>query len=234
MVVPLILCVWGSSSVSLTSSSSPPSDTLNTITDNKPSIVDRIVAMESDQELDRKNYPSVKSWMKKEWQDQYPKTTSAVPGTFGSSSQGSGHMAQGINVACTYLQDEQGVSVSAQCAKTIRNLMLSSFQELDTQGLAPDSIGQASLQVLHWLIHMLCKHCFEFCLCADNWKVMKLMTNNYLQWFNYHMKKRTGKCIKAEHGESIPDLSEDALPSVQKHGGNSDQDLEAEHPKKQA
>lgn len=143
-------------------------------------------------------------------------------------------MAQGVNVACTYLQDEQGVPVLAQCAKTIQNLMLSSFQQLDTKGLTPDSIGQASLLVLHWLIHMLCKHCFEFCLCADNWKVMKVMTDNYSQWFNYHMKKKTGKCIKAEHGESSPDLSEDALPSVQKHGGNLDQDLEADHPKKRA
>ncbi|KAG2090802.1 hypothetical protein BD769DRAFT_1679541 [Suillus cothurnatus] len=94
--------------------------------------------------------------------------------------------------------DEQGVSVSAQRAKTIRNLMLSSFRELDTQGLTPDSIGQASLQV------------------------MKVMTYNYSQWFNYHVKKRTGKRIKAEHGE------------IQKRGGNSDQDLEAEHPKKRA
>ncbi|KAG2133101.1 hypothetical protein BD769DRAFT_1386262 [Suillus cothurnatus] len=231
----VIINIRGSaSSVSSTSSSSPPSDTSNTITDDKPSIVDRIVPTESDRELDPKNYPSVKSWTKKEWQDQYPKMTSAVPGTSGCSSRGSGHMVQGVNVACTYLQDEQGVSVLAQCAKTIQNLMLSSFWELDTQGLAPDSIGQASLQVLHWLIHTLCKHCFEFCLCADNWKVMKLMTNNYSQWFNYHVKKRTGKCIKAEHGESIPDLSEDTLPSVQKHRGNSDQDLEAEHPKKRA
>lgn len=63
---------------------------------------------------------------------------------------------------------------------------------------------------------------------------MKVMTDNYSQWFNYHMKKKTGKCIKAEHGESSPDLSEDALPSVQKHGGNLDQDLEADHPKKRA
>jgi hypothetical protein len=132
-------------------------------------------------------------------------------------------MAQGVNVACAYLQDEQGVPVSAQHTKTIWNLMLSSFQQLDTQGLAPDSISQAPLQVLHWLIYMLCKHCFEFCLRADNWKVIKLMTVNYSQWFNYHMKKRTGKYIKAEHGESSPDLTEDVLPSViQKRGVNSD------------
>ncbi|KAG1750833.1 hypothetical protein EDB19DRAFT_1904224 [Suillus lakei] len=60
------------------------------------------------------------------------------------------------------------------------------------------------------------------------------MTENYLQWFNYHVKKRTGKRIKAEHGESSPDLSENALPSVQKRRGNPDQDLEADHPKKRA
>jgi hypothetical protein len=63
---------------------------------------------------------------------------------------------------------------------------------------------------------------------------MKLMTDNYSQWFNYHVKKRTGKRIKAEHGESSPDLSEDVLPSVQKRGGNPDQDLEADRPKKRA
>ncbi|KAG2748110.1 hypothetical protein P692DRAFT_20819338 [Suillus brevipes Sb2] len=97
----------------------------------------------------------------------------------------SGHMVQGVNIACAYLQDEQGVPISAQHTKTIWNLMLSSFQQLDTQGLAPDSISQAPLQ-----------------------------------WFNYHMKKRTGKHIKAEHRESSPDLMEDALPSVIQKQGN--------------
>ncbi|KAG1758013.1 hypothetical protein EDB19DRAFT_1822924 [Suillus lakei] len=135
---------------------STSSMSLNTIADEKPSLVDRIVPTESDQELDQKDYPSIKSWTRKEWQDQNPKTTSA---------------------------DEQGVPVSAQCTKTIQNLMLLSFWQLDTQGLTPDSISQASLQ-----------------------------------WFNYHVKKRTGKRIKAEHGESSPDLSEDALPTVQKCG----------------
>ncbi|KAG1794480.1 uncharacterized protein BJ212DRAFT_1306864 [Suillus subaureus] len=234
----VIVNMHGSTSlVSLTSSSplSPSSDTSSTIADEKPALVDRIVPTESDQELDRKDYPSVKSWTRKEWQEQYPKTTSSVPGTSGSSSRGSGRMAQGVNVACTYLQDKKGVPVSAQHTKTIWNLMLSSFRELDSQGLTPDSIGQASLQVLCWLIHTLHKHCPEFCLCADNWKVMKLMTDNYSQWFNYHVKKKTSKRIKAEHGESLLDLSDNTLPPVaQKHAGDPDKELEAEHMKKQA
>ncbi|KAG2131897.1 hypothetical protein BD769DRAFT_1722069 [Suillus cothurnatus] len=223
------------SSIASTSSSSSPSDTSNTISGEKPSLVDRIIPTESDQELDRKDYPSIKSWTKKEWQKQYPKATSSVPGTSGSSSQGSGRMAQGVNVACTYIQDEKGVPVSAECAKTIRNFMLSCFRELDTQGLTPNSIGQASLQVLHWLIHTLRKHYPELHLCADNWKAMKLMIDNYSQWFNYHVKKKTGKRVKVENEETLPDLSDDILPPVaEKRAGDSDEELEAEHMKKRA
>jgi hypothetical protein len=73
--------------IASTSSSSSPSDTSNTISDKKPSLVDRIIPTESDQELDWKDYPSIKSWTKKEWQKQYPKVTSFVPGTSGSSSR---------------------------------------------------------------------------------------------------------------------------------------------------
>jgi hypothetical protein len=183
--------------------------------DQKPSLVGEIVAEECDRELDRKDYPSIRSWTKKEWQVQYPKSTSAEPDSSRSTSRGSGRMAQGINVSCTYLQDEKGVPVSADRAKSIRNHMLSSFRQLQAQGLAPVSIGQASLQVLRWLIHTLRKEYIEFRLCADNWKAMKLMTDNYSQWSTYHVKgKKTSKRVKAEPGE----LDE----------------LEAEHTKKRA
>lgn len=111
-------------------------------------------------------------------------------------------MARGINVACTYLQDEAGQPVSAQRAKTIRLFMLSCFRQLESQGLAPESIGQASLKVIHWLIHMLRKQYFEFRLCADNWKAMKLMIDNYSQWYHYHVVKK--QTIKSEDESPTP------------------------------
>ncbi|KAG2346967.1 hypothetical protein BDR05DRAFT_996769 [Suillus weaverae] len=127
-------------------------------------------------------------------------------------------MAKGINVSCTYLQDEQGNPVSAQCAKAIRQLMLSSFRQLETQGLTPESIGQALLQVLRWLTHMLCKQFLELRLCADNWKSMKLMIDNYSQWYNYHVKRRGTKCIKSEDiplaGDELCKSSVDTLHSI--------------------
>ncbi|KAG0694470.1 hypothetical protein DFH29DRAFT_1006321 [Suillus ampliporus] len=107
-------------------------------------------------------------------------------------------MAQGINVSCTYLQNEKGVTVSADHAKTIRDVMLSSFQQLDSQGLAPASISQASLNVLNWLYHTLRKNCPKLRLCVDNWKSKKLMTDNYSQWYGYHIKSKKKKLVKCK------------------------------------
>ncbi|KAG1763652.1 hypothetical protein EV702DRAFT_1051735 [Suillus placidus] len=228
----VIVNIRGSaSSVASTSSSLSACDTSNIISDDqKPSLVGEIVAEECDRELDRKDYPSIRSWTKKEWQAQYPKSTSAEPESSRCTSRGSGRMAQGINVSCTYLQDEEGVPVSADRAKSIRNHMLSSFRQLQSQGLAPVSIGQASLQVLRWLIHTLRKEYIEFRLCADNWKAMKLMTDNYSQWSTYHVKgKKASKRVKAEPGEHTSTL---AIP--QKHTCDTGDDLEAEHTKKRA
>ncbi|KAG2743296.1 hypothetical protein P692DRAFT_20178176 [Suillus brevipes Sb2] len=91
--------------------------------------------------------------------------------------------------------------------------MLSCFRQLHTQGLAPESIGQASLDVLRWLVHTLRKEYIELRLCADDWKTMRLMTDNYSQWYSYHVKNK-GKHVKVEadntclEDESISDNSD--------------------------
>ncbi|KAG1724975.1 hypothetical protein EDB19DRAFT_1833959 [Suillus lakei] len=157
----VIVNIRGSaSSIALTSSSLSACDTSNIISDDqKPLLVGKIVTEECNRELDRKDYPSIRLWTKKEWQAH--------------------------------------------------------FRQLQAQGLTPVSIGQASLQVLWWLIHTLHKEYIKFCLCADNWKAMKLMTENYSQWSTYHVKgKKTSKRVKAEPGEH--------------------DELEAEHTKKPA
>ncbi|KAG1894032.1 uncharacterized protein F5891DRAFT_1195723 [Suillus fuscotomentosus] len=188
------------SSVASSSSASPPSDTSNTTDERKPScLLDGMIEEECDRELDPADYRSVNSWTKKDWQEHFPMSSSAVPGSSSKkSARGSKRMAQGINVSCTYLQDENGIPVSAQRAKVIRTTMLSCFQQLHTQGFAPESIGQASLDVIKWLVHTLRKEYLELRLCADNWKTTRLMIDNYSQWYNYHIKKKGGKRVKAE------------------------------------
>ncbi|KAG2084655.1 hypothetical protein BD769DRAFT_1646209 [Suillus cothurnatus] len=200
----VIVNMRGSAS-SVASSSSSLSLSDNTCDEQKPSLLDGMIEEDCDHELDRNNYQLVKSWTKKEWLEHYPATTSAIPGS--SSCRGSGRMARGINVSCTYLQDEKGVPVSAERARVIRQIMLSSFRQLETRGLAPELIGQASLDVLKWLIHTLRKHSIEFRLCADNWKIMKLMTDNYSQWYNYHVKKKASKRIMKAKSEDVTSIS---------------------------
>ncbi|KAG1739954.1 uncharacterized protein EDB91DRAFT_1082318 [Suillus paluster] len=147
-----------------------------------PLLLNGTIEEACDHKLDQIKFPSVKSWTKKGWQEQYPLSTSAVPGSSSKKSAcGSRQMAQGINVS-TYLQDKNG--------------------------LAPESIGQASLDVLKWLVHTLHKTHIKLRLCADNWKIMKLMTDNYPQWHKYHTKKRSSDQVKAE---AYQDLEEEII-----------------------
>ncbi|KAG0698105.1 hypothetical protein DFH29DRAFT_878234 [Suillus ampliporus] len=197
----IIINIRGSaSSVASSSSLSVASSTSSHGNDEQkpPLLLNRTIEEACDHELNQVEFPSVKSWTKKGWQEQYPLSTSAVPGSsLKKSARGSRRMVQGINVSCTYLQDENGVPVSAQRAKAIRTKMLSCFRQLHTQGLAPESIGQASLDILKWLVHTLRKEYLELRLCADNWKTMRLMTDNYSQWYSYHVKNK-GKRVKVE------------------------------------
>ncbi|KAG1890998.1 hypothetical protein F4604DRAFT_1913810 [Suillus subluteus] len=135
---------------------------------------------ECDCKLDPIKCPLVKSWTKKEWLEQFQSSTSAVPGRSSKKSgHGSKRMAQGINVSCTYLQDENGVPVSI--------LKDSPQNQLD----------KLSLDVLKWLVHTLHKEYLKLRLCADNWKTMRLMMDNYSQWYSYHVKNK-GKYVKVE------------------------------------
>ncbi|KAG1887468.1 uncharacterized protein F5891DRAFT_1199872 [Suillus fuscotomentosus] len=199
-------------SASSTASSSSLSVASDSTADRKPTLLD-VAREDSDHDLNAIDYPLVRSWTKKDWQENMPSSTSANPGSSGKK-RGATRMARGINVACTYLQDQAGQPVSAQRAKTIRLFMLSCFRQLESQGLAPESIGQASLKVLHWLIHMLRKHYIELRLCADNWKAMKLMIDNYSQWYNYHVvKKQTSGHVKSEDIETADDDNNITPPS---------------------
>ncbi|KAG1818219.1 uncharacterized protein BJ212DRAFT_130100 [Suillus subaureus] len=63
---------------------------------------------------------------------------------------------------------------------------------------------------------MLCKHYIEFCLCADNWKAMKLMIDNYSKWYHYHIAKK--QTIKSEDESPMPAVtppsSSSSMPAV--------------------
>lgn len=220
---------------SASSSASSPSNTLNPTDECKPSsLLDRMIEEDCDRELDPADYRSVNSWTKKDWQEHFPPSSSAVPGSFSmKSARGSKRMAQGINVSCTYLQDENGVPVSAQRAKVIRTTMLSCFRQLHTKGLAPESIGQASLDVIKWLVHTLRKEYLELRLCADNWKTTKLMIDNYSQWYNYHIKKKGGKRVKTESEDMglEEETASETTPIIKKRSlSDSDENHTAKRP----
>ncbi|KAG1779799.1 hypothetical protein EV702DRAFT_1043681 [Suillus placidus] len=210
-------------------SSVASSTSFGTNDEQKPSLLSGMIEEACDRELDQIDFPSVMSWTKKGWQEQFPTSTSAVPGASKKSARGSRRMAQGINVS-TYLQDKNSMPVSAQRAKSIRSTMFSCFHQLHNQGLAPESIGQASLDILKWLVHMLRKSHIELCLCTDNWKIMKLMTDNYPQWHKHHIKNKNSNNVKAEAYEDVcleeEESTSDVIPTTTQKRSSSEPDDE--------
>ncbi|KAG1893895.1 uncharacterized protein F5891DRAFT_1195813 [Suillus fuscotomentosus] len=111
--------------------------------------------------------------------------------------------------------------------------MLSCFRQLHTQGLAPESIRQASLDIIKWLVHTLWKEYLELHLCANNWKTTRLMIDNYSQWYNYHIKKKGGKCVKAESEDMglEEETASEMIPIIKKRRlSDSDENHTAKRP----
>jgi hypothetical protein len=62
---------------------------------------------------------------------------------------------------------------------------------------------------------------------------MRLMSNNYSQWYNYHIKRKGGKCVKAESEDMV--LEEETAfkmtPIIKKRSSSdSDEKHTAKHP----
>ncbi|KAG2348631.1 hypothetical protein BDR05DRAFT_996002 [Suillus weaverae] len=112
--------------------------------------------------------------------------------------------------------------------------MLSCFRQLHNKGLALESIGQASLDVIKWLVHTLRKEYLELHLCADNWKTTRLMINNYSQWYNYHIKKKGGKRVKAESEDMglEQETASETTPIIKKRSlSDSEENHTIKHPR---
>ncbi|KAG2069993.1 hypothetical protein BDR04DRAFT_1118670 [Suillus decipiens] len=182
----IIVNIQGSaSSVALSSSLSVASSSANGNNEQKPCLLlNGTIEEACDHKLDQTEFPSVKSWTKKGWQEQ------SIPSKHISSSW--------------FFLKKISMWIWTDGART----RTACLYQLSVQRLAPELISQASLDVLKWLVHTLRKAHIELQLCTNNWKIMKLMTDNYPQWHKYHMKKRSSDHVKAEQDledESIPD-----------------------------
>lgn len=144
-----------------------------------------------------------------------------------SKLRGGTRLAQDINVAMLYLEDEMGVSVTGSRARFARNVAYSIWYQLYERDLLPETWSAVRSDVLAQFFAELNSQVPEMRLCAHNWKAMKMATAIYPSWFNKHGRKSDSR-IKVESNPT-PDET-DTAPAL--NGNYSDSVVESKPSKR--
>lgn len=146
----------------------------------------------------QKTYPKVKFWSKGLWTASQSKQTVVSQGT-----RGGARCAEGINVQCRYIEDENGEPVDGHRAKVIRDYAARIFAELLSKDMAPQTWGQATLDARQMYEQSMAKAFPEMRLCEAHWKAHHLATSIYPSWSQTHMHRRS-KAKAEEENATLP------------------------------
>ncbi|KIJ13968.1 hypothetical protein PAXINDRAFT_13289 [Paxillus involutus ATCC 200175] len=140
------------------------------------------------------DFPALRtSWTKSEWHRQKAQLKGITDMSSGVSKQGRSSGAKGENVAMQYVQDENGLSVSGDRAKAIRDTAAAFYEELKTHNMAPATWGSASLVVKETFYQVMRSKYSELRYCDNNWKADTIAAAGYPSWHTTHVKKPGNK-----------------------------------------
>jgi hypothetical protein len=166
--------------------------------------------------LSHSDFPNIKFWTKKEWDNQKSRLKDAS----GNKGKGPESSSKGLNTTAIYLENEDGTTISGSMVGQIRSAARAVWIELFDRRKAPSSWGKASLEARN-LYHSELERRWGFLRCCDNhWKADALATAHYSQWYLAH-KAKMANVKAAEQGE----LSEARAPKRAKTAVKGDDDL---------
>ncbi|KAG2132047.1 hypothetical protein DEU56DRAFT_953014 [Suillus clintonianus] len=171
-----------SSFITLTNSLGRNGHIVNTVTTSS--------ANEADKDLSPDEYEDVKFWTRSKWtlHVQAEKAVAKLGSSAASTQRGSTRLAKGENVACQFIEDAAGVPVDGHRAKAARSVFSAYLHQLNQAGVKlPTSWSQVPLDLKEGFYHAIRTNYIEFRYCADNWKAEHLATQNYSQWYKYHI-----------------------------------------------
>ncbi|KAK0219558.1 hypothetical protein EDD85DRAFT_989018 [Armillaria nabsnona] len=182
------------------------------------------------EQLDHKDsrYKNVKFWFVSEWKslsakqngethvdiegtssddgdeddsDKDPRTTAALR----LKTKGNARASQGINVALRFICDIDGNIIDGHRATAIRSRAREIWHELYKRRLAPKVWGDLSISAKNYYLHHMYQGFPELHLCEGHWKVLRVATNNYSQWYNDATKKRKARKADVSASTQRPD-----------------------------
>lgn len=190
----------------------PPGTNLSQTRTSKPTLV-----TSSFTPLEQDNYPLIKYWRRSDWSDA-AKPVQGVSELNGEGIQRGGSRAsKGVNVACRYIEQENGDIVDGFRATAIRNIAYGIFHQLLAHGLAPKTWGAAGHDIKQHFFTEMSVQVPEMRYCEGNWKAHLLATQNYPSWSGTHgaAKSTTIKsevidmAVKSEARDSANSIDED-------------------------
>ena len=141
----------------------------------------------------RSEYPKITYWTRQEWNDapENKKKTSPIV----AGARGGERSLKGENVMMLFLQNKDGTPVNGIEAAYIRDFTRAIWRGLYLRGMAPETWGDASLDVKNDYIFEMEKKWEVLRYCENNWKANTIATLIYSQWyhvFDSKMRKRFG------------------------------------------
>lgn len=144
------------------STSSPPSNPIITIP-------------EKYQNLNRQNaaarFPKIKFWSRDDFlkSNKKQKQDDVLDSSKGKPQRGNARLKEGENVACLYVEEEDGSVVDGHTAEAIRKHLQLIFKELGLARL-PETWGKAGIVDRTYVLNELYKKYPCLALCYDDWK----------------------------------------------------------------
>lgn len=158
----------------------------------------------------REDFPDIKFWTRSEWMA----SKDAVISSDHSAVRGRARSAKGDNVAMGFIEDINGEPINGHKAADIRKAIRESWAEMVQAGVAPPTWSRVSHTVLNNFRQRLYGEFAELAYCDGHWKLDKICTDNYSQWYRTHSSDKNLR--ESTSTTKRPSLEPELLPPSKK------------------
>jgi hypothetical protein len=130
----------------------------------------------------REDLPDINFWTRNEWVASKEVAVSADQ----AGMRGRSRAAKGENVTMNFIEDTDGQAIDGHKASEIRKVLRELWTEMDQVGSAPRSWSKVAHTVLVNFRQRMYDRFPELAYCDGHWKLDKICTDNYSQWFHTH------------------------------------------------
>jgi hypothetical protein len=139
--------------------------------------------------LSQLNYLLVRYWNRKIWKSIAGTRKDTFEVQTKNRSCGGTRSSKGENVMMLYIEDANGTPIDGNTASGIRELARSIWRNLYERGIAPETWGQATMEVCEEFCREMESEYLVLRLCNYHWKANTIATAIYSQWHRTYYRK---------------------------------------------